>query len=185
MPSTRRLTVPNLLFLLAGLSVGWLVGGVRTPPLRAQGNDRWDESVLATGPTFIRYNEGTKVQVAQDAIYYLDYRSGTLVGTVPTLRQTVGGSKMIDTFAERDLAADFKLDLGNGASPHFLMTTGSMWQGASSIYGDGSAPLFVFESTSRQVAVYRIQQQQVGTSNQMRLELLELRPFGRPPVASR
>ncbi|MGE3822511.1 MAG: hypothetical protein AB7I30_24105, partial [Isosphaeraceae bacterium] len=105
MSISRRLSVPNLAFLLVGLAVGWALAGVRTPTLRAQAGDRWEESVLATGPMFIRNNKGTEVQVAQDAIYYLDYRRGLLLGTVPSLQQTVGGTKVIDSFAERDLAA--------------------------------------------------------------------------------
>lgn len=186
MPIPRRLSVPNILFLVVGLMAGWALEVGRAPSLRAQAGDRWEDSVLTTGPMFIRHSEGTKVQVAQDAIYYLDYRRGLLLGTVPTLRQSVGGSKVIETFAERDLASDFKIDLDTGPTPHFLMTTGSIWQGSASSFGDGWAPLFIFESTTRQVATYKITQQQVGTVNQVRLELLELRPFGTtPPPASR
>ena len=140
--------------------------------------------MLATGPTFLRYNEGSKTQVAQDAVYFLDYRSGKLIGTIPSMRQSIGAARVLDGFAERDLAADFHLDAEGGHRPHFLMTTGSMSQGSSSSYGDGWAPLFVFETTTRQVAVYKIQQQMIGTVSQTRLELLEIRPYGKA-LASR
>ena len=72
--------------------------------------------------------------------------------------------------------ADFKLDLDNGPRPHFLMTTGSL--GA---YSAGWAPLYVIESTSNQIAIYRIQQQTVGTTATTRLELLEVRSLARNP----
>jgi hypothetical protein len=153
--------------------------------LRAHGGDRWEESILASGPTFIRYNENTKIQVAQDAIYYLDYRSGKLHATIPSMRQSVGKTTVLGAFGERDLAVDFKLDLDTGARPHFLMTTGSVPNGSSSTYGDGGAPLFVFETTTRQVAVYKIQQEVVGAATTIRLDLLELRPFGTRATAAR
>ena len=173
----RPRLAPHLLTLAAGLALGAAVASGRAPSLRAGGGDRWDESVLATGPTFVKYNEGTKIQVSQDAIYFLDYRAGKLLGTVPAMQQLVGGSKLLGGFVERDLVSDFKLDLDRGTRPHFLMTTGSMAANAGNTYGDGWAPLFVFETTTRQVAVYKIQQQQVGTSSQVRLDLIELKPL--------
>jgi len=168
---------------MCGIALGWLATSARTPTLQAHGGDRWDESVLTTGPVFVKYNEGSKIQVAQDAVYYLDYRAGKLIGTVPSMRQLVGESKILSGFTERDLVADFKLDLDNGQRPHFLMTTGAMSTGAGNTYGDGWAPLYVFETLSRQVAVYKIQQQIIGTSSQIKFDLIELRPFGRvtPP----
>jgi hypothetical protein len=162
---------------LLGLALGWAAGGTRPPALFAHGGDRWDESVLTTGPTFIKYNEGSKIQVAQDAIYYLDYRAGKLIGTVPSLQQLIGGSKVIGGFVERDLVSDFKIDIDRGPRPHFLMTTGSMGSGGGSTYSDGWAPLFVFETTTRQVAAYKIQQQMVGASQQVRFDLIEIKSF--------
>jgi hypothetical protein len=185
LPRQRRTSLPSLFTLALGLALGWGLASTRTPALIAHGGDRWDESILSAGPTFIRYNEGTKVQVAQDALYYLDYRAGKLLGTIPTIRMSVGASKVLDTFAERDLVADFKLDLDTMARPHFLMTTGSMSTGTGGTYGDGWAPLFVLETTTRQVAVYKIQQQMVGADSQIRLDLLELRPFGTKAPAPR
>ena len=180
-----RPRAPHVLTLAAGLAFGWGLASVRPAPVRAGGGDRWDESVLAAGPSSIKYNEGSKVQVAQDAIYYLDYRAGKLFGTVPSMRQLVGETTLLGGFAERDLVADFKLDADNGPRPHFLMTTVGISTGAANTYGDGWAPLFVFETTTRQVGVYKITNQTVGSSNQVKFDLLETRAFGKTPAASR
>jgi hypothetical protein len=137
--------LPHVLTLAAGVALGALAAG-RAPAIRAGGGDRWDESVLATGPTFVKYNEGSKIQVAQDAVYFLDYRAGKLLATVPSLQQMVG--------------------------------TGSMAAGAGNSYGDGWAALYVFETTTRQVAVYKVQQQMIGPNAQVRLDLVEVRAFG-------
>jgi hypothetical protein len=163
--------------LLLGLGLGWALAGTRAPSLLAQGGDRWDESILTTGPAWIKYSQGSKIQVTQDAIYFLDYRAGKLLGSVPSMRQEVGSSKILDSFAERDLVADFKLDIDTGPRPHFLMSTGSMGSTSGNSYGDGWAPLFVFETTTKQVAVYKIQQQMLGITSKVKFDLLELRPF--------
>lgn len=181
----RRPSVPHVVTLFAGLAIGWGLAGPRAPALRAYGGDRWDESVLTTGPAFIKYNEGSKIQVAQDAIYFLDYRAGKILGTVPLMRQLAGETRYLSGFAERDLVADFKIDADAGARPHFLMTTGAMASGAGNTYGDGWAPLFVFETTTRQVAVYKIQQQMIGASTQVKFEMIEIRPFSGRPAVSR
>lgn len=180
MTIARRPGLPHVVTLAVGLALGWGLSGARPLPLRAGGGDRFDESILTAGPTTIQYNEGSKVQVAQDGLYYLDYRTGKLIATVPTFRKTIGAARMIETFAERDLVADFKIDLESGPRPHFLMTTGSMATGSSNAYGEGGAPLFVFESTTRQVAVYRLQQNSIGTVTRVSLELQEVHPFGKP-----
>ena len=75
-------------------------------------------------------------------------------------------SRYLGAFAERDLVADFKLDLDNGPRPHFLMTTGALGS-----YSAGWAPLYVFETTTSQLVIYRIHQQTVGTTASTRLEL--------------
>ena len=158
--------------LAAGLAAGWILASAPKPALRAEGGDRWGESILTTGPIQVRYHDGLKVQVAQDAVYYLDYKSGRLLAALPTYRQSVTGAGVLENFAERDLVADFKIDLENGPKPHFLMTTGAL-----GTYVDGWSPLYVFESTTSQVAVYRVQQQIVGASSHPRFELLEIRSF--------
>ena len=50
-----------------------------------------------------------------------------------------------------------------------------------SAYGEGWAPLFVFESSSRQVAVYRLQIQSGGVKT-AKFELIELKSFAELPA---
>jgi hypothetical protein len=170
----RRLRLPNVTLLVVGLLVGWGLANLQPVKIRASGGDRSGESIVATGPILIRYDEGNKVQIPLEALYILDYKGARLLGTVPSLRQTSGSSRYLGSFAERDLVADFKLDLDNGPRPHFLMTTGSLGS-----YSAGWAPLYVIESTSNQVAVYRIHQQTVGTTATTSLELLELKSLAK------
>jgi hypothetical protein len=177
-----RLRVPNVTLLVLGVLLGWGLARQPSPRLVAGGGDRSGESIVATGPILVRYDEGNKVQVPLDALYILDYKGGRLLGTVPSLHQTASRSRYLGSFAERDLAADFKLDLDTGPRPHFLMTTGSL-----GTYSGGWAPLFVFETTSNQIGIYRIHQQTVGTSASTRLELVELRSLAKgesPPSRS-
>ncbi|MBV8318509.1 MAG: hypothetical protein JOZ53_26515 [Planctomycetaceae bacterium] len=175
--SFPRRRFPVAITLAFGLALGWGLASLPRPVVRAGGGDRWGESILTSGPILVRYNEGTKVQVPQDALYYLDYKGGRLLATVPSFRQSFGAAQMIDRFAERDLVADFKLDLDNGLRPHFLMTTGALGS-----YSEGCSPLFVFESTTNQVAVYKLTQQQVGMSARPKFELVEIHPIGGPPA---
>jgi hypothetical protein len=175
--SIRPRRLPSSLVLVLGVALGWGLSASRTPLVRAGGADRSGESIVTTGPVMVRYDEGLKVPLPQDALYYLDYQGGRLLATVPTYKQTTGSSKLVDTFAERDLVADFKIDLENGPKPRFLMTTGSLGP-----YSDGWAPLFVFESTTNRLAIYRVQQQTVGTNSRPRFDLMELRSIARPPM---
>lgn len=179
---TLVLRVAPVLLIGMGFVLGLAVSSGRAPSAHAGGNDRWDQSILTAGPTFVRYNEATKVQVTQDAIYYLDYRAGKLMGMVPSYRQTARTLKLIDSFAERDLVADFKINLDNGPNPHFLMTTGGMSATISGSSLEGWAPLFVVETTTRQLALYRIEQKQIGSTTQTQLVLLEIKPFGKTDV---
>jgi hypothetical protein len=166
--SFRR--IPGMLLLVFGVLLGWTLANFRPAPLRAGGGDRSGESIVTTGPVMVKYDEGNKVQIPLEALYLLDYKGGRLMGTVPSLHQTVGATHYLGAFAERDLVADFKLDLDNGPRPHFLMTTGSLGN-----YSAGWAPLYVFETTTNQLGVYRIVQQSVGTASRARFELIELR----------
>jgi hypothetical protein len=165
-----RSRIPGAMLLVLGLVLGWGLASIRPAPMIAGGGDRSGESIVATGPVLIRYDEGSKVQIPLEALYILDYKAGKLVGTIPSMQQTTKGSKYIGVLAERELAPDFKLDLDNGPRPRFLMTTGSL--GA---YSGGWAPLYVIETTTNQVGVYRIVQQTVGTKASSRFELLEMR----------
>ena len=126
--------------------------------------------MLATGPVMMGFDNLSKAQIPVDAVYFLDHRGGRLLATVPSYRFIGGKSQIIDGFAERDLVADFKLEADAGVEPRFLMTTGALGE-----YSSGWAPLYVFETTTGQVGIYRVQ---VGTSGggkgyKPRFELVE------------
>jgi len=176
--SPSRLRVSHALLLFAGVGLGLVVAGGRSPQIRAGGADRSGETILTTGVVSVQYDEGSKIQVPQEALYYLDYKAGKLLATIPTFRQSSNSTTYLEPFAERDLVADFKVDLDNGPRPRFLMTTGQL-----GTFGGGWAPLFVFETTTGRVGVYRVQQQSVGARNQLRFDLLELRPIDPNPPA--
>jgi hypothetical protein len=173
--SNPRRCIPTVVTLTIGVALGWALSHHRPPVAKAGGSDRYGDYSLTSGPVAIQYNERTKTQATQDALYYLDWRAGRLLATVPVERQSVKGSKMIEGFVERDLMVDFKFDTERGINPHFLMTPGSL--GA---YGEGWAPLYVFETTTKQVAVYKLQPQAIGASS--KFELLELKSFAELPA---
>ena len=175
--SQPRRRVPTAVTLTIGLAVGWGLANHRPQAVKAVGGDRYGDYSLTAGPIAIRYNEATKTQASQDALYFLDYKGARLLATVPMQRQSTQGSQLIDTFVERDLAADFKVDVDRGVSPHFLMTPGSL--GA---YGEGWSPLFVFETTTKQVAVYKFQLQSVGTRSSSKFELMEIKSYASLPA---
>ena len=172
MENLRKLFSPSGIVLALGIAVGMLLGGSRTPSLIAASNDRSGDSIVATGPITIGYDEGMKVQIPHEAVYLLDYKGGRLVATIPSYKKGVGSAKLIETFVERDLVADFKLDLEGGPQPRFMMTTGGL--GA---YSAGWAPLYVFEMVSSQVAIYRVQPYNYGTTSRPKFELVEIRSF--------
>ena len=175
------MTIPRRPWMSLGLAlaIGLILGRASAPfgghRLAADRSDRANRDQIASGPISIEHNPGLKIQVDHDAIYYLDYKGGRLLATVPSTRTSVGGTRMIEGFAERDLVADFHLTAGS-ADPEFLMTTGTL--GA---LNDAWAPLYVFEAGSKQVATYRLTPQTVGMSAKPRFDLLEIRPL--PPVA--
>ena len=173
--SNPRRRMPTAVTLTIGVALGWAVSSHRPPVVRAGGGDRFGDYSLSTGPVAIQYNEGTKTQATQDALYFLDYRGARLIGTVPYQKQSIKGAQLIDGFVERDLIADFKIDADRGVNPHFLMTPGSL--GA---YGDGWSPLYVFETTTKKVAVYRLQPQVLGAKG--KFELLEMTSFAERPA---
>ena len=175
-----RRRIPTALTLMIGLALGWMAASYRPTIARATGGDRYGEDSITTGAVSVMYNEGNKVQSTQEAVYYLDYRGGRLLATIPAYRQSLGAPQVIDEFAERDLITDFKIDIDKASTPHFQMTTGSL-----GVSGAGWSPLFVFETTSKQVAVYKVQTQSVGTKSRPKFELIELKSFAALPVPPR
>ena len=75
-----RLRIPNVMLLVLGLLLGWGLATVRPAKLHASGGDRSGESIVATGPILIRYDEGNKVQIPLEALYILDYKAAKLHG---------------------------------------------------------------------------------------------------------
>ena len=130
---------------------------------------------MATGPVLVRFDEAAKGPVALDAVYFLDYKGGGCWRPCPATGKRPRRRDLIEPFSERDLVADFKLDLDTGPRPRFLMTTGSIGPDNA-----GWAPLYVFETTTSQLAVYRmLMQTTIGTASRPRFELLELRSYAK------
>jgi hypothetical protein len=153
----HALTRPALV-LAGGVILGALIAGRPAPRLDAAGGDRPDAAMVATGPISIEQNPTLKVQVASDAVYYLNYSRGFLYAAVPMPNITPGQTRLLSDFGERDLLRDFQI--GAGTSPHFTMTTGTL-----GVMSEGWAPLYVFETTTGQMVAYRvIVQARVGNS---------------------
>jgi hypothetical protein len=174
-----RARIPAVLILVMGIFLGWGLACFRPVPLHAGAGDRSGEAIVTTGPVLIRWDESAKSAVPIDALYLLDYKGGRLLATVPSYQQTPKETRVIEPFSERDLVADFKLDLSTGPRPHFLMTTGSL--GADNA---GWSPLYVFETTTSQLGVYRMQIQHTIGKQRPRFELIELRSYAKGSVAS-
>ena len=125
------------------------------------GMDHVGKSIMTTGPVLVRYDESTKAPIPLDALYILDYKARRLRASLPVYRKSPQSTTIIESFVERDLAADFKIDFDRGPRPRFLMSTGSLGPGTA-----GQAPLYVIETTSNQIGVYRLNIQQ--TTGQLR-----------------
>jgi hypothetical protein len=166
---------------LVGLIAGCFLSCVRPAMVFADGVDRAGETIMATGPLLVRYDEATKAPIPLEALYILDYKAGRLRASLPTFRQSTQSTTIIESFVERDLAADFKIDLDRGPRPHFLMTTGSLGP-----YTAGWAPLYVIETTSSQIGVYRLDSQKTtGKSGRPKLELLQMQAYDDSSAASK
>ncbi len=169
-----RSGIPSVLVLIIGIFMGWGLASFRPAPVLASAGDRSGEAIVTTGPVLIRWDESAKSALPIDALYVLDYKGGRLLATVPTYQQTPKETRVIEPFSERDLVADFKLDLSRGPRPHFLMTTGSL--GADNA---GWSPLYVFETTTSQLGVYRMQIQHTIGKQRPRFELIEMRSYAK------
>ncbi len=170
--------------LLCGVGLGWILAGSPARPMLASGGDRAGEAIVTTGPVLLGFDEGTRTAMALEAVYYLDYKGGRLLATIPSPKQSATSSQMIDGFDERDLAADFKLDLDAGPRPRFLMTTGGLGP-----HTGGIAPLYVFETTTSQVAVYRLgattQYTAGAPSSRPKFELVQVTSFAKQSLPAR
>ena len=97
----RRPSMSAGLALVLGLILGWATAPLGRARLEADRVDPTVQDQIASGPVSIEHNPGLKIQVDRDAIYYLDYKGGRLLATVPTTRQTAEGTQVVDGFAER------------------------------------------------------------------------------------
>lgn len=178
--TARRLPLSFGIVLLAGVGIGWgLAGGGSPRRLLANGADRWGDRAIAAGP--IAMEPMTRdVYVPLDALYYLNYSTGKLLATVPSIRQVGTGSQVLTDFAERDLLADFAVK--PGTNPRFLMTTTSLGS-----HGAGWAPLMVIETETGQIATYKVTVQVTAGSTRPVFALLDRRTdarLGRAVAAS-
>ena len=90
-------------------------------PVGAATNDRYGDSIMATGAVSL------SPRVQTDGVWLLDYKAGKLLGTV--IDRTQG---RIVGWAEVDLTTEFGLQAK--ADVHFMMTTGYITQGQSALY---------------------------------------------------
>ena len=158
--------------IVTGLAIGLVAGLLLASParmLQAGGGDRPDGPLLTVGQISAEKLRSTEVQVNMDAVYYLNYSRGRILAAVPLQRQTATATQVLSEFAERDLVADFRLP--PGSDPHFVMTTGTL----GALGGESWAPLYVIESSTGQLAIYRVEPRAVAGSSQPTFRLLELR----------
>jgi hypothetical protein len=141
------------------LALGALLGGAlayyRGPVDSAlAGNDRQEDCVLCTGSVMI------DPKTTVDAIWVLDYRAGKLLGSV--VDRNLG---KVVSWAEVDLAQEFSI--GPKQSPHFMMTTGTMFR--------GQTPLYLAETTTGQLGVYTLTPGPAGSSVVRRIDASRFR----------
>ncbi|MBX6314571.1 MAG: hypothetical protein IRY99_16910 [Isosphaeraceae bacterium] len=164
----RRPQPASGLVLALGLALGWVLAGGRAPRLRAEASLPDGRSILATGPVMLQHNRKIGGPVAQDAVYYLNPYTGYLYVTIPSTRTSPAGTQVLGDFAEYDLAKDFQI--APGAPCHFALATAAMGS-----QEDGWAPLLVFETTTGQVAVYRVTPTIIGSSTKPLVQRVEYR----------
>lgn len=162
--------------LLAGIAIGFGLGSIsglwHSPArsLHALGPETADQSFLTKCVVQMDYNEARKVQIPIEALVYLDYRRGKLVGTIPEQFQIGQQKRVLSNFTERDLVEDFQVE--PGTAPRFLVSTIST--GALS---DGAQLLAVLETQTRQSRIYKLGFQQSGVDFKPQFSLIEKKLF--------
>jgi len=156
---------------------------IQVRPYRAQ-TSRPDETlpveaISASGPIFVQMTPD-KTQVPLDAVYWLESNaeSAFVFTAIPEVRKTVSSTQMVGEVASRNLGADFKLK--SGVTPHFLISTPSL--GAPAM---GMAALFVMETTTKQLGIYRAYPSASTQGSKPIIELLEIKPYDQeqlPPL---
>ena len=129
------------------------------------------ETTSASGPITLQMTMD-KTQVPLDAVYWLESGAGgsTLFTAIPEIRKTKASTQMVGEVASRDVAADFKLN--PGSTPHFLVNTASL--GAN---GMGMSALFIVETTTKQLGIYRAYPRATVQGAKPAIELLQVKPY--------
>ena len=132
------------------------------------------EAVSAVGSLTIQMTPD-KTQVPLDAIYCVESNAqgSTLFTAVPEVRKTGTSTQMIGDVAGRSLVNDFKLPAGT--TPKFMINTASL--GAP---GMGMAALFIQETTTKKLAVYRVSPQSTVNGTKPTIELLQIKTYDEP-----
>ena len=168
LPGNGRVWAGVVLAFGLGWAAGQLPGSGR--PLRAVGPEGVDQSFLTSCVVQMDYNEARKVQIPIEALVYLDYRRGKLVGTMPEQFQVGQQKRVLSNFTERDLVEDFQVE--PGTAPRFLIST--MSTGAMS---DGAQLVAVLETQTRQSRIYKLGFQQSGVDFKPQFSLVERKLF--------
>ncbi len=154
-------------------------------PSRTTGLD-----AIVPSPIEMMPNPNLKTSIYRDAIYFLDYKAGRLIVTIPPDLQKTGASSsglfsklkfrekapqnnpsMFDAKASRDLVADFQLAPTSPA--RFFMATGQT--------GEMWANLYVLESSTHKLNVYKTTTKKNSENVSFPIfELLETRIVGDP-----
>lgn len=127
----------RMLWLVLGVGFGFIAAWMLTSsvrPVRAGGNDRYEDFILCTGPAALSAN-GTPT----DGVWLLDYRTGKLLATLIDR-----GLGKIGGWAEVDLVGEFGIQPKQNV--HFMMTTGSIT--------NGQAALYIAETTTGRFGIY-------------------------------
>lgn len=129
-------TLSRCMFVLIGIAAG--VGGTmfyvgQPKPVLAASNDRYGDTIMATGAVSIN------PRIQTDGVWLLDYKAGKLLGTVIDRNQ----GKIVG-WSEVDLRTEFTIVAQQDV--HFMMTTGYITQGQSALY--------LAETSTGQMGVY-------------------------------
>lgn len=131
MKTTSRLAM-MLIGIAAGVS-GTLMYVGQPKPVLAASNDRYGDTIMATGAVSIN------PRIQTDGVWLLDYKTGKLLGTVIDRNQ----GKIVG-WSEVDLRTEFSIVAQQDV--HFMMTTGYITQGQSALY--------LAETSTGQMGVY-------------------------------
>ena len=134
------------------------------------------KSIVATGPVIVRYDEAAKGSDPARCRLPSRLQGRTAAGDGSHLPANDPATHIDRTVHRTRPGRRLQARPGHRARPRFLMTTGSLGP-----YNAGWAPLYVFETTTSQLGVYRMQIQQttIGMPSRPRFELVELRSYAR------